>query len=367
MKVTQVQARCLSIPIKMPFTETPQKEGIVIVYVQTDTGLEGVGITRNWQRFGVRELINREIGPYLIGKDPLNTEKIWRDAYLGISLPYQNRGGTIGRAVGAVDIALWDIKGKHTGLPVYRLLGGASSESVAAYTTCGFNFYSLDEVVEVSRKLAHEGHDPLKYQVVAEESGQDIAPDVERLKKIREAIGDKVRILVDCNGTYSFNQARELLQAIEPYNIAGVDHPVRNRDPRVMAELRKHTKIPIAGRAMGENQWAHRDFILAGAVDVMHQNVIDGGGYTECLKVAHMAELFHLPLGTGGAYHLHNMHLIAGVANGLWTEFHTIREKVFEVLSVKPPVVKNGRIPLPDKPGLGLEVNESAVTEYTDP
>ena len=367
MKVTQVKARCLSIPIKMPFTETPQKEGLVIVHVETDTGLQGVGITRNWQSFGVRELINREIAPFLIGKDPIDTEKIWQDAFWEINLSYKSRGGTIARAIGAVDIALWDIKGKHVGLPVYRLLGGASPGSVAAYTTFGFNVYSFEEVVEIARTMAREGHDPLKYQAVATDRGQNIEPDVARLKAIREAIGDKVRLIVDCNGMFDFTHARELIKRIEPYNISCVDHPVYDRDPRTMAELRRHTTIPIAGRAMGESQWTNRDLILAGAVDIMHANVIDGGGYTECVKVAHMAELFHLRLGTGGAYHLHNMHLIAGVANGLWTEFHTIRERVFEVLYVNAPVAKNGRIPLPDKPGLGLEVNEGAVAEYTDP
>ena len=107
--------------------------------------------------------------------------------------------------------------------------------------------------------------------------------------------------------------------------------------------------------------------ILAGAVDVMHANVLDGGGYTTCLKVAHMAELFHLPLATGGGWYLQNGQLIAGVSNGWMTEFHLLRERIYEMIYINPPVAKDGRLPLPDKPGMGLELNQDAVAAFLDP
>ena len=366
MKVTRVQARCLKIPIKFPFTEKPVTEGMLIVQVDTDTGVQGVGIARDTERFAVRELINRDIKPFLEGKEPLDTEKIWQDAIWEIGTNFQSRGGTIGRAVGAVDQALWDIKGKHLGLPIYRLLGGASPGSVGAYTTFGFNVYSDAELVELARKMAREGHDPLKYQAVAANRGQDIAPDVDRIKAVREAIGDKVRLIVDCNGKFDFIHARDLIKRIEPYNITCVDHPVYNRDAHLIVELRRSTTIPLAARAIGESQWANRDLIMSGGVDIMHANVLDGGGYTECAKVAHMAEMFHMRLATGGGWYLQNGHLIAGMANGWLTEFHLLRERIYEIVYVKPPVAHNGRLPLPDKPGVGLELNEAAVKEYTE-
>jgi L-rhamnonate dehydratase len=157
-----------------------------------------------------------------------------------------------------------------------------------------------------------------------------------------------------------------LARRIEPYHITWFDDPVYVKDVRLMAELRRWTSIPRAARARGESQWDHRDLIVGGAVDVMQANVLDGGGYTACVKVAHMAEMFHLPLATGGGWYLQNGQLIAGVANGWLTEFHLLRERIYEVVYLQPPVARHGRLPLLDKPGMGLELNEAAVAEYTE-
>jgi L-alanine-DL-glutamate epimerase-like enolase superfamily enzyme len=167
MKVVKVEARCLAIPIKFPFTGTPYTAGLVLAEVETDEGIVGAGIARDQERFAVRELVNREIGPFLIGKDPIETEKIWNDAAWEIGMSYKVRGGVVARAVGAVDQALWDIKGQYLNQPIYKLLGGASPGSVNAYTTFGFNVYSLEELVELARQKVREGHDKLKMQVVA--------------------------------------------------------------------------------------------------------------------------------------------------------------------------------------------------------
>ena len=366
MKVTSVKATCLKIPIKFPFTETPLTEGMLLVRVETDSGHIGFGISRDTERYAVRELINRDIAPFLLGKDPICTEKIWQDACWEIGMSYMSKGGAIGRAIGAVDQALWDIKGKALGEPIYRLLGGASTGSVGAYTTFGFNVYSLEELVELAHQMVRDGHDPLKYQAVAANRGQNISVDVERIKAVREAIGDKTRLIVDCNGKFDFTHARELLRRIEPYHITCVDHPVYVRDARLMAELRRCTEIPLAARASGENQWDNREMVLSGAVDIMHANVLDAGGFTECLKVAHLAELFHLPLATGGGWYLQNGQLIAGVSNGWLTEFHLLRERIYEAIYVDPPVARNGRLPMPEEPGLGLTLNEAAIEEYTE-
>ena len=367
MKVAKVQARCLAVPIKFPFTEKPYTAGLMMVHVETDDGVVGTGISRDQERFAVRELINREIGPFLLGKDPIDTEKIWGDAPWELGMSYMSRGGVIGHAVGAVDQALWDIKGQYANLPIYRLLGGASPTSVRAYTTWGFNVYTKEELVESALKAVRErGHNPLKYQAVAADRGQDISVDVDRLRTVREAVGDEVQIIVDCNGKFDFSHAREFLRQIEPLNITCVDHPVYIRDIRMMVELRRCTSIPLAARAAGENQWDNRDLIASGAVDIMHANVLDGSGYTECVKVAHMAEMHHLPLGTGGGWYLQNGHLIAGVRNGLWTEFHTLREPIYEAIYVNPPIARDGYLPLPDKPGMGFEINEDAIAEYTE-
>ena len=366
MKVIRVEARCLRVPIKFPFTGEPYNAGILVAQVETDDGIVGTGISRDTERFPVREVINREIGPFLIGKSPLDTEKIWKDAIWEMGMSYKVKDGAVARATGAVDQALWDIKGKYFNQPIYRLLGGASPDQVAAYTTFGFNVYSQEQLVELARKTAQEGHDKLKMQVVGADQGQNVSVDVERVRAVREAIGDHVMLMVDGNSKFDLRHAIELAQRMEPYNITWFDDPVYVKDVQLMAELRRNTTIPIASRARGENLWDNRDMIAGGAVDVVQANVLDGGGYSEYVKVAHMAEMFHLPVATGGGWYLQNGQLIAGVSNGWLVEFHLLREPIYEAVFVNPPVAKNGFLPLPDKPGMGLEPNESAIKEYTE-
>jgi len=338
---------------------------MVLVKIETDDGIVGAGVSGESGRFAVRELINTELGPFLIGRNPFDAEKIWGDACWEMGMSYKLGTGVVARAIGAVDQALWDIKGKCLNQPIYRLLGGASPDSVGAYTTFGFNVYTKEEMVELARQLVQEGHDKLKLQVVAADRGQNVSVDVERVKAVREAVGDQVMLMVDGNSKFDFNHARELAKGIEPYNITWFDDPVFLKDVRLMVELRRCTSIPLAAR--GESQWNSRDLILGGAVDVMQANVLDGGGYTVCLKVAHMAEMFHLPLATGGGWYLQNGQLIAGVSNGWLTEFHLRYQRIYEVIYVQPPVARYGRLPLPDKPGMGLELNEAAIQEYTEP
>ena len=354
-------------PDKISLHGKPYTAGMLLVRVETDDGLVGYGIGRDQERFPTREIINREIGPFLIGKPAMNTEKIWEDARWELGMAYMSANGVIARGISAVDQALWDIKGKFLNQPIYRLLGGASPDSVAAYTTYGFNVYTKEELVELAIKMVREGHDPLKYQAVAADRGQDVSVDVDRMTAVREAVGDKPRLIVDANGKYDFRHARELLKGLEPLNMTCVDHPVHRRDIGLMAQLRQTTTIPLAARAASESPWDNRDLIAGGGVDIMHANVLDGGGYTTCVKIAHMAELYQLPMATGGGWYLQNGHFIAGVRNGWLTEFHLLRERIYEVIYVNPQVAKNGRLPLPDKPGIGLELNNDAVAEYTDP
>ncbi|HLF05223.1 MAG TPA: mandelate racemase/muconate lactonizing enzyme family protein [Dehalococcoidia bacterium] len=366
MKISSVQTSCLNIPVKVPVTEKPDTVGLVLALVHTDEGITGIGISRELEMTATRELINRELAPFLVGKDPMATEKIWKDAAWDIGMSYKVGGGVVARAVSAVDQALWDIKGKYLGQPIYRLLGGAVSSSVATYITFGLNVLTLEELVEAARQVVGQGHDRIKYQVVAADRGKDVSVDAARLRAVREALGDGVMLIVDGNAKFDFTHARELLRRIEPLNIGCFDHPVVLRDLRLMAELRHCTTIPLAARAYSGSQWDNRDMILAGAVDVIHSNVLDSGGYTGGWKVAHMAEMFHLPLATGGAFHSQNAHLIGGVPNGWMTEYHLLLAQATEAIFVDAPKPEAGRLALPDKPGLGLELNAAAVQEYTE-
>jgi L-alanine-DL-glutamate epimerase-like enolase superfamily enzyme len=363
MKISNVETNCLTIPVKIPVNGRTNIQELLLVLVHTDDDITGVGITR--EPYATRELVDRELAPFLVGKNPIETEKIWKDAAWEIGASYRAMVGVVGRAISAVDQALWDIKGKYLGQPIYRLLGGASPSSIPAYTTFGLNLLTTEELVEAARQLVAEGHDKLKYQAVAADRGQNVSVDAERLKAVREVIGDQVMLIIDGNAKFDFNQAKELLRRIEPYNIGCFDHPVTMRDIHLMAQLRQCTPIPLAARAYSGSLWDNRDLIMGGAVDIMHLNVLDCGGYTACLKVAHMAEMFHLPLATGGAFHSQNAHLIAGVSNGWMTEYHLLVAQATSAIFPDAPKPLGGRLPLPEKPGLGLDLDPAAVKEYS--
>ena len=143
-----------------------------------------------------------------------------------------------------MDIALWDIKGKHLGQPAWRLLGGYSA-TVPAYITFGLLEYSREQLVEAAKQFIAQGHDKLK-MVVAINGAQDPAEDAARVRAVREAVGDQVELMVDANYLFSFPVALDLAKRIEPYGIKWFEEPVYGNDARLLANLRRQTRIPIS-------------------------------------------------------------------------------------------------------------------------
>ncbi|MFC2025254.1 mandelate racemase/muconate lactonizing enzyme family protein [Chloroflexota bacterium] len=370
MKITKVEATCHNIPIKLPLDKSVSEQ-VVFVRVETDEGITGFGITVGHMRFSTREFINRQLAPFLAGKNPLETERIWnKDAYaeLDIMPVVLNTSATVSWGFSAVDIALWDIKGKYFNEPVFRLLGG-SHNPVPVYVTFGFSVYSREELVEVARQLVQIGQNNLKMQgAFGPTPGLNMAEGEARVRAVREAMGDGGMLMVTGGDRFNFTEAKEFAHRIEPYHITWFDSPVFTRiDYRLLAALRQCTRIPITscGSVPGR-RWFHRELIINGAVDFVQPNVCWVGGYTEALKVAHMGQAFSMPVANGSGQPHHNMHLIAGVANGWIVEFnyrHMLRD---ETIFVNPPRFERGGLTLPEKAGLGLEPNEAALKEYLE-
>src|SRR5262249_4572852 len=213
-----------------------------------------------------------------------------------------------------VDIALGDIKGKPLGQPVWRLLGGYSA-MVPAYITFGLLEYSREQLVEAAKQFIAQGHDKIK-MVVAINGAQDPAEDAARVRAVREAVGDQVELMVDANYLFSFSVALDLAKRIEPYGIKWFEEPVYGNDVRLLANLRRQTRIPISAGQNEGHKWRHRELLVHEAVDIIQPNVVYVGGYTEGVKVAAMAQAFNIPIANGGGWPHHNMHLIAAGANG---------------------------------------------------
>jgi L-alanine-DL-glutamate epimerase-like enolase superfamily enzyme len=362
MKITSVQATTHNIPVHIPLLETTVHRPIVFLRVETDEGITGYGLTGGTQRFGIKEFINRELAPFLEGKNPLETEALWNQMYLAFNPRSQT--GVWSSAVSAVDIALWDVKGKHYREPVWRLLGGAKNK-VPAYVTFGLMEFDREQLVEMARRYVREGQDKLK-MVVAINNAEDPAEDAARVKAVREAVGDKVQLMMDANYMFSFQRALELAKRVEPYNISWFEEPVYGNDARLLAELRRRTTVPIAAGQNEGSRFRHLELLLHGAVDILQPNVCYVGGYTEGVKVASMAQAFNVLIANGGGWPHHNMHLQAAMANGWRVEFHYLMWMVGESIFVDPPGPERGWVALTERPGLGLEPREDVLKEWRE-
>jgi L-rhamnonate dehydratase len=361
VKITDVRASLHKIPIQAPLLKEKIWTPIVFTTIETDAGITGYGLTRAAQRFGAKEFINREAGPFLRGKNPVETERIWNDLYKTFNPRAQT--GMWSSAVSAIDIALWDIKGKYYKEPVWRLLGGAQNP-VPAYVTFGLKQYTKEQLIEVAKQFTSQGEHRLKMVVAVDPENPNT--DAERVGAVREGVGDKVELMIDANYLFSFNRALELCKLVEPYRITWFEEPVYQNDAHLLADLRRHTSIPIAAGQNEGHRFRHRELIVNRAVDIAQPNVCSVGGYTEAVKVAALAQAFNLPIANGGGWPHHNMHLHAGMSNGWRVEFHLDMWKVGETIYQNPPAPKNGWVTLTEDPGLGLEPRWDALKEYEE-
>jgi L-alanine-DL-glutamate epimerase-like enolase superfamily enzyme len=362
LKIGSVKATIHNIPIHVPLLEKTFKESIVFVEISTDEGITGYGLTGEIQRYATREFINRELAPFLQGKNALETEALWQGMFSSFNPRYQT--GVWSSAVSAVDIALWDIKGKHYKEPVWRLLGGAQ-KTVPAYITFGLLDFDRDQLVEMARRFVADGQNKLK-MVVAINNAENPSEDAARVKAVREAIGDKVQLMVDANYLFSLNRALELAKRIDPYVITWFEEPLYGNDARLLAQLRQRCSIPISAGQNEGSRFPHLELLLHGAVDILQPNVCWVGGYTEGLKVAAMAQSFNILIADGGGWPHHNMHLQAAVSNGWRVEFHCLMWKAGETIFKSTPQPERGFVTLTEEPGLGLEPRQEVLKEYLE-
>ncbi|MDP2856364.1 MAG: mandelate racemase/muconate lactonizing enzyme family protein [Bacillota bacterium] len=356
MKITKVEAAAYRVPVKVPLKSKPMHREAVVAHVETDEGLVGYGLTGHILREGVVAFINREAGPFLVGRDPLPSERVWRDLYRTFNV--RTLSGAWSSAVSAIDIALWDIRGKHYGVPTSQLLGGARTK-VPAYITFGLMEYSREELIEVARMFLDEGQDKLK-MVVGINGANDPAEDAARIRAVREAIGDRVELMIDANYLFSYPKALRLCKLVEDCDLSWFEEPVYGNDFRLLADLRRNTSVPIAaGQTLG-HIWHHRELIVNGAVDYSQPNVCYVGGYTEALKVAALAHAFNLPIANGGGWPHYNMHLQAAVPNGTRVEFHYLMWKTEDALFLDTAQAIKGWVEIPQVPGLGMELSPEA-------
>ena len=371
MKISRVEASALNVPIDVDVVGVKKSPtlSICFVEVETDDGLIGHGMTGITEEEVIAEAINAVAGPAIIGDDPRANEAIWDKLYWLLSPRGQT--GYAAHAIAAIDVALWDIKGKALDQPVWRLLGGAR-QRVPVYATFGFNFFDRAQLGEAARLWVENGHRRLKMTVGNQAMQRRDEPrrlhdvireDEARVRTVREGAGDGVELFVDANCSLDLYHAVELAQMIEPYDISFFEEPITQNDVRQMADLRTRTTIPLA---CGQNEglaFRFRDLLVNQAVDVLQPNVVIGGGFTQCVKIAGMAAAFNVPIDNGGAWPFQNMHLHAGLANGGLVEWHFVAVECCKRIFRNTPEPADGWLTLPDRPGLGFDADMDAIRD----
>ncbi len=371
MKIIRIVARPLHVPVKIDITGKLHQTSlsVCLTEIHTDTGLVGHGFTAITEEEVVATLIDQICAPALMDQSPLETEKLWERLYW--LLTPRGQSGYASHAMAALDIALWDIKSQHLGLPLWRLLGGARSQ-VPVYATFGFGFYDRENLALAAKYWQKQGYTRLKMTVGGHALARRdeprpmrevIAEDARRVAAVRQAVGDEVDIYVDANCGLDLHHATELAHKLEPLGVSLFEEPVTHNDIGLLCQLRQRTRIRLAA---GQNEGLatrFRDMLVSSAVDVLQPNVAITGGYTQCLKIAGMAQAFNIPIDNGGTWPFHNMHLHAGLMNGGMVEYHHVAVELLSQIYDNLPVPCDGWMQLPDTPGLGFAPNADRVRE----
>lgn len=371
MKITRVQALALNVPIDFGIAGLRRQTQLSACYVEveTDAGLVGHGLTAITEEEVIGTIVNEIASPALAGDDPLRHEAVWEKLYW--LLAPRGQTGYAMHAIAAIDVALWDLKGKALGQPVWRLLGGARPR-VPVYATFGFGFLERDALAAVASECLAAGFSHLK-MVVGHGALQRrdeprpldavVAEDVRRVAAVREAIGPDAGLYIDANCSLDAYHAEKLARAVTPYDIAFFEEPITQNDVHRMADLRRRTGIAVAAGQNEGSAFRFRDMLAAGAIDVAQPNVVISGGFTESLRIAGMAAAYNVALANGGAFPLHNMHLHAGLARGGRVEWHLVAVAMMRTLYRDFPEPADGWLALPEAPGLGFTPNLEAIRE----
>lgn len=354
MKITDVTViNCDLGPFAVPFWDSTVSEErrhrrFGLVQVHTDEGIVGECPV------AASPAIVAGLKEVLIGQDPLLIEHHWRSMF---ATRHTTTGGDFMFALSRIDIALWDLLGKATNQPVWKLLGG-DRQRVEAYAAGGY--YGPEKghrelAAEMERYLAR-GYRSVKMKVGW--AGTTIPADVERVRIVRETIGPAIKLMVDANHAYTAAQAIRFGRLVEPFGIEWFEEPVPHTDLRGGAEVCAALDVPVATGEMETTRWGFRAMLAARALDICQADPVNCGGLTEWRKIAALATADHLPLAPHGT-HLIGMHCVGAIPEGLTVETYPEVYAVPELMA--PLVVTDGFIQLPETPGLGLEIDRKAL------
>lgn len=379
MNITEVIPHPLSVPLKQPSWtahEINTTATLVLVEVRTDNGLIGYGEVQGGPQKDITNWIV-QFGDLIRGMNALGHVDIWERLFALTSPRPGGIGPTDGlppplprgqrpqimAAIGGIDIALWDIKGKAAKMPIYQLLGG-SQPSVFTYATGGYYVEGapLSACAEELTTFVEKGYRAVKMKTGA----LPLADEITRIQMTREAIGDAL-LMLDMNAPYTVADCIRFARAVEPFDIYWLEEPLHwYLQPDDYVHLASATSIPLAH---GEREWHRftiREFLKSGALTFVQFDSTRHAGFTESLRIAHLAEQMGVSIAPHTAPHLH-AHLVAAFGDkafGAESHGDPDRHPIQHHLYSGGPEFRDGRLYLSDRPGFGIEVNRDYLTRY---
>jgi len=365
VKITKVEPIVLQVSLEAPVVTSfgeMKSRTCVLVRIETDTGAYGIGeVWNNFPSWGVYEKVatlKYGMAPLMLGEDPLQIQKI-NDKLLASCEILGLQWGAIGaiyQSISGIDIALWDLLGRHTNTPISKLFGGTSVNSVKVYAS-GLGPTGFETLVEKHRAL---GVTAYKLKV-----GRSDDQDFANLKDMRSRLQGDAALMIDANQAWNRTQAVRNLQRFHEFDLTWIEEPLRCDDFEGLRVLREQTEVPIA---LGENLYGHGQTALAletQSVRVFQPDLSKNGGMSICKTVVEMAQQYGVafaPHFLGGAVCLAaSIHFIASIPGGLMLELDTNPNPLREKLFTKPFEVKDGRLDVPEGPGLGYDLDPEFV------
>jgi D-galactarolactone cycloisomerase len=373
MKIKSVEAFVLNDKLEKSFYFSQwsySERKICLVKVTTDEGVVGWG-----EGYGPADVLSsgvKYLSQYVIGSNPIDNEVIWETLYRR-TLDYA-RSGILMAAVSAIDVAIWDLKGKILGLPVHQLMGGKKRDKIYPYAT-GLYFREEKNLIQALADEAVE-YKELGYKAIKMKVGMTIADDIKMVRAVRKAIGDDVELMVDSNHAYNLREATSLANAIEEYNIAWFEEPISPEFYEQYASLRSATSIPIAGGECEYLRYGFHRLLKNDSVDILQPDICASGGLTEAKRIATLASTYGVELvpHSWGTYIAISaaMHFIANLdcvpGRMKMPRFTMEHDRTANDLRDKVTIpdfeVKNGELLVSDKPGLGVEIDEDALSHF---
>jgi L-alanine-DL-glutamate epimerase-like enolase superfamily enzyme len=341
--------------------------GWLVVEVFTDDGLVGIGNAALAPQV-TKQTIDLYLKPLLIGQNPWDVEFLWQHMYRK-TIAFGRKGiGTV--AISAVDLALWDLLGKSTKQPVFRLLGGRTKPRIPVYAS---RLYATDlnELAKEARLYKDSGFKAMKLRFGwgPVDGAAGMQRNVDLVRTVREAVGSEIDVMADAYMGWTLDYAKRMLPLLEPFHLRWLEEPVIPDDIHGYAELKSYGRVPIAG---GEHEFTlsgFRDLLQARAVDYIQFDTNRVGGITQARKIAALAEAHAIPV-IPHAGQMHNYHVVMASLNSPMAEYFPLVDvevgnELFWYLFAGEPKAKDGFIDLADDvPGLGLTIDEASLGDF---